>query len=137
MKKTENLTLSKTLSRSTKGCWLLSEESVIMDSNRSISKLLGYTSIEMAGSAAIDYMDLENTGIFLDKIFSLSPNEAGDFAINLVNAAGESFEVSVNATLLSDFTGSNTCITCVIEDMRPLKSSKKRAYRFVDIEVGV
>ncbi len=133
----ENLTLSKTLSRSSKGCWLLSEESIIVDSNRSICKLLGYTSVEMAGSSVIDYMDLENTGIFLDKVFSLSPNEASDFAINLLNASGESIEVSVNATFLTDFTGANSCITCVIEDMRPLKSSKKRPYRFVDIEVGV
>ena len=130
------MTLKNVLGNSGYGCWLLNYENIILDVNTALTGVLGYLPGQMVGKPTVDFLDAENTRLFIDKLYDLAPNQTAGFFMQMLAKNGDNIEVNVTGSVVTDNEGENLYYLCLIEDLAPIRTEKKRSYWFEEIKVN-
>ena len=113
------------------GFGLIDPENRIIDANRSLCDMLGYSKNDIIGKTLFDFVDDESSKIFKEQISQIISTKHRTYEISLKKKDDHNFPIFFNATSLVDKNGNPAGFFAFITDITERKKAEQelRKYR--------
>lgn len=115
----------KLIDTTSEGFWIIDQNAVTIDVNKSLCEIIGYTKEEIIGLTPYDFVDEENKKVFISQLAKANSNLQRKYEISLRSKSGTNIPTRFVATTINDNEGKFIGSFAFVSDISEAKRSEK------------